>query len=427
VCPRRRALTSAAPAIFAIRRATDVRTSTIGRAADTQVSGAAVASRTMTASRLKPPLVDVLIAAALVLAAELEAAFEPVSVARWVDGLVVLGFTVPLAWRRRAPLVVLAIAAVTVVVYGEVEDAGSHQTLILAIALASFTAGYELPPRRAWIAPAIIVVADLFAIAVLGQDGGDFVFVMVIYVGPWVLAQALRGRGERVDELTARTDALESERAQREAAAVEAERARIARELHDVVSHSISVIAVQSQAIRRRLGAEHEREAADLAGVETTARQAMAEMRRLLGVLRSDGERLPLAPNPGLGQLPRLVEQVRGSGLEVDVAVVGEPLALPPGVDLAAYRIVQEALTNAIKHARTRRATVEIRYDAGTIALVVSDDGAGPAANGNGGHGLLGMRERVTLYGGTLQAGPGDSGRGFRVRAVLPVQGGVPT
>jgi signal transduction histidine kinase len=406
-----------------IRRATDVRTSTIGRAADTQTSGAAVASATMKASRLAPPLLDALIALALVVAAELEAALEPVSVARWVDGLIVLGFTVPLAWRRRAPLTVLAIAAVTVVVYGEVEDAGSHQTLILALAIASFTCGYELPLRRAWIAPAIIVVADAFAILVLGQDGGDFVFTMVIYVGPWALAQALRHRGERVDELAARADALESEREQREAAAVEAERARIARELHDVVSHSISVIAVQSQAIRRRLGREHEREASDLAGVETTARQAMAEMRRLLGVLRSDGERLPLAPNPGLGQLPRLVEQVRGSGLDVEVAVVGEPLALPPGVDLAAYRIVQEALTNAIKHARTRRATVEIRYEAGTIALVVTDDGAGPASNGNGiGHGLLGMRERVTIYGGTLETGPADDGRGFRVHAVLPVQ-----
>jgi signal transduction histidine kinase len=376
----------------------------------------------MKASRLAPPPLDALIALALVIAAELEAALEPVSVARWVDGLVVLGFTVPLAWRRRAPLAVLAIAVVTVVAYGEVEDAGSHQTLILALALASFTAGYELAPRRAWIAPVMIVVADLFAMVVLGQDGGDFVFVLVIYVGPWVLAQALRGRGERADALAARADQLESERERVEAAAVEAERARIARELHDVVSHSISVIAVQSQAIRRRLGPEQEREAADLAGVETTARQAMAEMRRLLGVLRSDGERLPLAPNPGLGQLPRLVEQVRGSGLEVDVTVVGEPLLLPPGVDLAAYRIVQEALTNAIKHARTQRATVEIRYDAGTIALVVTDDGAGPAANGNGGHGLLGMRERVTIYGGTLEVGPVDDGPGFRVHAVLPVQ-----
>ncbi len=376
------------------------------------------------ASRLAPPLLDALIAAGLVVAAELEAILEPVSVARWVDGLVVLGFTVPLAWRRRAPLPVLAIAVATVVVYGEVEDAGSHQTLILALALASFTAGYELPPRRAWVAPVLIVVADLFAIVVLGQDGGDFVFVMVIYVGPWALAQALRTRGHRADALAARAERLEAERERSEAKAAEAERARIARELHDVVSHSISVIAVQSQAIRRRLGPEHEREAADLAGVETAARQAMAEMRRLLGVLRADGERLPLAPNPGLAQLPRLVEQVRGSGLDVEVSVTGQPLPLPPGVDLAAYRIVQEALTNAIKHARSARATVEVRYDGGAIALTVTDDGTGPNGDGrNGGHGLLGMRERVSLYGGTLETGAAREG-GFRVHAVLPVQAG---
>jgi signal transduction histidine kinase len=267
----------------------------------------------------------------------------------------------------------------------------------------------------------MIVAADALAVLALGQDGGDAIFVLVIYAGPWALGQALRSRGHRVDELAARADQLELERRQAEVAAVEAERARIARELHDVVSHSISVIAVQSQAIRRRLGPEHEREAADLAGVETTARQAMVEMRRLLGVLRSDGERLPLAPNPGLGQLPRLVEQVRASGLAVDVSTSGEPLALPPGVDLAAYRIVQEALTNALKHAGTAHATVAIGYEAGSIALTVVDNGAGANANGNGGHGLLGMRERVVLYGGTLETGPGADG-GFRVHAVLPVQ-----
>jgi signal transduction histidine kinase len=356
------------------------------------------------------------------LAAELEAALEPVSVPRWVDGLVVLGFTVPLAWRRRAPLVVLAIALTTVLIYGEVEDEGSHQTLILALALASFTAGYELPLRRAWVAPAMIVAADALAVLALGQDGGEAVFVLVIYAGPWAFGQALRSRGHRVDELAAHAGRLELERRQAEAAAVEAERARIARELHDVVSHSISVITVQAQAIRRRLGPEHEREAADLAGVETTARQAMAEMRRLLGMLRSDGERLPLAPNPGLDQLPRLVEQVRASGLEVDVSVSGEPLPLPPGVDLAAYRIVQEALTNALKHAGGAHATVAVGYQAGAIALTVVDNGSGAGANGDGGHGLLGMRERVTVYGGALETGAAGADGGFRVHAVLPVQ-----
>jgi signal transduction histidine kinase len=303
-----------------------------------------------------------------------------------------------------------------------VETSGSHQTLVLAMALAMFTAGYELPARRARIAPAIVLIAAACAVFVLGQDGGDLAFVVVLYIGPWLFARLFRARGHKVDELAAHAERLEREREQAEAAAVEAERARIARELHDVISHSISVIAVQSQAIRRRLEPDQEREARDLAGVETTARQAMVEMRRLLGVLRSDGERAPLAPHPGLGQLDRLVEQVRGAGLAVEVRGCADVPPLPPGVDLAAYRIVQEALTNALKHADAGTAVIEIGYSEGLLALTVTDDGCGGAAsNGNGsGHGLVGMRERVSLYGGTLDIEPGNGSGGFRVHATLP-------
>jgi len=378
----------------------------------------------MSRRALIPPRLDIAIAAVLLLAAELEAAFEAVSIPRWVDGLVVLGFTVPLAWRRRAPLAVVLISAVTVVVYGQVEKSGSHQTLVLCLALANFTAGYELPTRRALLAPVIVLVAALFATVVLGQSGGDLVFVAVLYVGPWIFGQLLRSRGHRVDELTAHADQLERDRERRESEAVEAERARIARELHDVISHSISVIAVQSQAIRRRLGPDQEREASDLAGVETAARQAMVEMRRLLGVLRSDGERPPLAPHPGLGQLPRLVEQVRAAGLPVEVSVADDLPPLPPGVDLAAYRIVQEALTNSLKHASARGASVDVRFEEGRLVLSVADDGHGSKSNGRPvGHGLVGMRERVALYGGTLEIASGNGARGFRVEATLPVQG----
>jgi len=379
---------------------------------------------TARASRLAPPRLDLLIAGGLLIAAELEAALEPVSIPRWLDGLIVLGFTVPLAWRRRAPLTVVLIAAVTVVVYGEVETSGAHQTLVLALAIATFTAGYELPRPRALIAPAIILVAAAFAVGVLGQDGADLVFVVVLYVGPWVFGQLLRSRMHRVSELTAHADRLEREREQREAEAAEAERARIARELHDVISHSISVIAVQSQAIRRRLGPGQEREANDLAGVESTARQAMVEMRRLLGVLRSDGEQPPLAPHPGLAQLDRLVEQVRSAGLTVEVHSAAAVPPLPPGVDLAAYRIVQEALTNSLKHASASTAVIEIDYSDGMLALTVTDDGRGVGArNGNGnGHGLVGMRERVSLYGGTLELQSGNGNCGFRVHAMLPAQ-----
>jgi signal transduction histidine kinase len=365
-------------------------------------------------------LVDASLAAALLVLALAEAAFEAVSVPRWVDGLVVLGFTVPLAWRRRAPLVVLAVVVTSVVVYGEVETKGPHQTLILAVALASFTAGYELPPSRAWLGPAILAAGILVATVGLGQSGGDAAVAALIYGAPWVFGQVLRARGQRMTELSERAAQVERESEQREQEAVEAERSRIARELHDVVSHSISVIAIQAQAVRRRLGDEQAREADDLRGIETTARQAMAEMRRLLGVLRADGERLPLAPQPGLDQLPRLVEQARAAGLDVRLSVDGAVAPLSPGVDLAAYRIVQEALTNALKHARAATVDVRIRYGERELDLTVADDGIGASSNHAGGHGLVGMRERVVLYGGTLRTGPGEHG-GFRVQAMLPI------
>jgi signal transduction histidine kinase len=148
----------------------------------------------------------------------------------------------------------------------------------------------------------------------------------------------------------------------------------------------------------------------------------MAEMRRLLGVLRSDGERAPLAPHPGLAQLPRLAEQVRAAGLAVDLRMNGDVPPLPPGIDLVAYRIVQEALTNALKHAHAREVIVDVGYRDRVLALSVSDDGDGAAAHMNGGHGLVGMRERVALYGGTLQLDSGSGESGFRVHATLPVQ-----
>jgi signal transduction histidine kinase len=371
--------------------------------------------------RTRPALVDALIAAALVVLAEAEAAFEAVSVPRWVDGLVVLGFTVPLAWRRRAPLLVLAVCVTAVIVYGEIESSGAHQTLILALALASFTVGYELPPSRAWVAPALLVVGILVAWVGLGQSASDAAVAALIYGAPWAFGQILRARGRRLDELAEHAAQVEREREVREREAVEAERGRIARELHDVVSHSISVIAIQAQAVRHRLGPEQEREAADLRGVEATARQAMAEMRRLLGVLRADGERLPLAPQPGLDQLPRLVERARETGLRVELDVVGTATPLSPGIDLAAFRIVQEALTNALKHAGASSVEVEVRYGERELELVVEDDGVGSAQAGGNGHGLYGMRERVALYGGTIAIGSGERG-GFRVHAQLPVQ-----
>jgi signal transduction histidine kinase len=373
----------------------------------------------------RPPLVDAVIAAVLVVLAEAEAAFEAVSVPRWVDGLVVLGFTVPLAWRRQAPVTVLVIAVISVLLYGEIETSGAHQTLILSLALASFTVGYELPRPRAWLGPGVLVAGLLLSSLALGQPAGDTVVAAVLYGAPWAFGQAMRNRGQRLDEVAARAERAELDREQREREAVEAERARIARELHDVVSHSISVVAIQAQAIRQRLGPEHAREASDLTGIETTARQAMAEMRRLLGVLRADGERLPLAPQPGLDQLPELVERARETGLQVELDIDGASTPLPPGVDLAAFRIVQEALTNALKHAAAQTVRVRVHYRKHDLELIVEDDGAGMDAQPGDGHGLFGMRERVALYGGACTIGSREGG-GVRVHALLPVQEGGP-
>jgi signal transduction histidine kinase len=231
----------------------------------------------------------------------------------------------------------------------------------------------------------------------------------------------LRERSQRAGELEHRATRLVHEQEERAAAAVSEERARIARELHDVVAHSVSVIAVQTGSMRRRLRHERPAEARELSAMEQTARQARAEMRRMLGLLRSDYEAGELAPQPGLGEVGRLVEQTREAGLAVELRVAGAERPLPPGVDLAAYRIVQEALTNVLKHAGPARASVGVDFGDRELGLEISDDGRGAPAEANGaGHGLVGMRERVLLYGGTLETGPGGDG-GFVVRARLPI------
>jgi signal transduction histidine kinase len=256
---------------------------------------------------------------------------------------------------------------------------------------------------------------------------GSFAWAVVLLAGVAAVGWPVRSRTQRVDDLE--QEALDLERAREEQAreAVARERARIARELHDVVSHSISVIAIQAQAVQRRLGPGHEKEVEDLRAVESTARQAMVEMRRLLGVLRADGESLPLAPQPGLSQLPALVDRAAKAGLHVEVTTTGTPAVLPAGLDLTAYRVVQEALTNTLKHAAARTASVRLGYAVGELRLTVEDDGTGgrdgaaATASSGQGHGLIGMAERVSFYGGQLRSGPLD-GRGFRVDVRLPIE-----
>ena len=212
----------------------------------------------------------------------------------------------------------------------------------------------------------------------------------------------------------------EREREERARLAVSEERARIARELHDVVGHSVSVMTVQASAVRRLLKPEQEREREALLIVEQTGREAMAEMRRMVGVLRRPEEAPALAPQPSLEHLDKLVEHARESGLPVTLQIEGDAVQLPAGVDLTAYRLVQEGLTNALKHARAKNAEVLVRYSNGFVELSVTDDGTGDGGGDSGGHGLVGMRERISVYGGNLEAGPRPEG-GYRLRATLPV------
>jgi signal transduction histidine kinase len=202
--------------------------------------------------------------------------------------------------------------------------------------------------------------------------------------------------------------------------AVAAERARIARELHDVVAHCVSVMVIQAGAAEDLLDRDPGAARAPLRAVQDTGQEAVAELGHMLGLLRGDAGQDALLPQPGVAQLPELIAQVRATGVTVGFDILGTPRDLPPGIDVALYRLAQEALTNTLKHARGARATVVLRYDEAAVALSVLDDGR-PAVTGSGqGHGLIGMRERVALYGGTLSVGPRD-GRGWVVDALIPL------
>jgi signal transduction histidine kinase len=280
-------------------------------------------------------------------------------------------------------------------------------------------------PSRAGIG-GLVLVALVVALVVWrdpGGDGGDLVFALSLTGFAWLIGFAFHERNRRTAELEERAARLERERETEARAAVAEERARIAREMHDVVAHSLSVMVVQAEAAEAMLESDPERARRPLEAVQETGRSALGELRRMLGVLREMAEEGPaLAPQPGLAGLDALVEQVREAGLPVTLRVEGEARALPPGIDLSAYRIVQEGLTNALKHAGPARAEVLISYGDDELALRVSDDGRGhdPASDGAG-HGLVGMRERVALYGGTLEAGPLPGG-GFALTARLPLE-----
>lgn len=332
--------------------------------------------------------------------------------------------TLPLLLRRRFPFAapVSVFGALAAMTFAHPEATASSPTLVFAVFFAFWSVGAHAEPRQAAAGlaigfAAIVVVTERDPGVEYAETGGFF----LVGAGVWLAALALQRRGRRAGELEARAARLESEREERERAAVAAERRRIARDLHDVIAHSVSVMIVQAGAARLLLAEQPARAAGPLLAVEEAGRQALAELRRLLGMLRAGEGQAALTPQPGLAGLEALVAQARATGLPVDLAVEGEPRALSRGVDLAAYRIVQESLTNARKHAGPAQARVVVRYDHEALELNITDDGGAPSDTDSGGHGLVGMRERVALYGGELKAGPLPQG-GFGVRARLPLE-----
>jgi signal transduction histidine kinase len=328
-------------------------------------------------------------------------------------------FVVSLGWRRRAPLVVLALAIATSIVANAVVVLEATTTGAVALAITAYSVGAHTEERRAWIG--VVGVAAMIGAEVAEQFSlGDVLFVGMILGGAWLAGRAMRYRRERERVLERLTVDLEREREEKARAAVAEERVRIARELHDVVAHAISVIVLQARGGRRSLATDPDETREALDTIEATGSEALAEMRRLLGMLRRDDEQIALAPQPSLRHLDALAAQIREAGLPVDLSIQGEPIELPPGVDLSAYRIVQEALTNALKHAGPATARVLVRYGKDDLELEITDTGRAASASDGEGHGLVGMRERVSLYGGNIEAGPRDGG-GFAVKARLPL------
>jgi signal transduction histidine kinase len=382
---------------------------------------------TVDAARRPAWLPDVVLAAALTVFAQLDLRFgidgstpygSPVAVA--VCTLVATG---ALAWRRRAPLATALVVAAAV--------AGPQLVTVLTISLwgdfvpllvAAYSVARYAGLRRA--AVGVLAVAAAFAVAMLRVPSvgtaANIPFVLVPLAGVTALGRGLHQWQRRHAALSLHASRLVED----QAAAVAAERARIARELHDVVAHCVSVMVIQAGAAEDLLDRDPQAARRPLRAVQDTGQQAVAELGRMLGLLRGAAGQDALVPQPGVAQLPELIAQVRGTGLPVAYEVAGPARELPPGVDVALFRLAQEALTNVLRHAHAGRARIVLRYDDAAVELSVEDDGRGGSPEPAGGHGLIGMRERVALYGGTLSAGP-RAGGGFAVHALIPLTPGA--
>ena len=334
----------------------------------------------------------------------------------------------PLFARRRFPFAALAAywllaAAIMFVDWRPVPFATSLVVVGLTVA---FLLGNLRDAVKAGVGLVVIVVCVVILVyEIPDHSTALLVFLPLEFAIAWVAGFALRERSEQAEAAEMRAVMAERERDAAARIAVAEERARIARELHDVVAHAVSVMVLQVGAVRHKLPDALAEDRDALTDVERAGRTALAEMRGLLAAMRSDGDEAELLPQPGLDGLETLVKQVGRAGLPVELRVDGEPVPLPRGIDLSAYRIVQEGLTNALKHARATTANVTVRYEPHELVLEVRDDGIGTATSDGLGHGLVGIRERVKIYGGEMSAGTANGG-GFVLSTRLPLTRGRP-
>jgi signal transduction histidine kinase len=374
---------------------------------------------------LRPVPADVVIALVFAVLAPLEIWVDDVSGPPEAKLAYSLLCTLPLAWRTVAPVAATMVTTgglALAIALGMPADEGSFVAVVAPL-VAVYSVGAHASVRATVIAVGFVMTAMAAGLAIGNDPVGELAIYGLAVAIALLVGRAVRAMGFEVDVLEARADELERERDLRTQAAVAAERSRIARELHDVIGHSISVMGVQAGAVRRRLTPEQEREREVLLAVEKTGRDAVGEMQRLLGILRSNGAEPPLDAIPTVQRVDDLVADLRRAGLEVGLRVEGDLDDLPPGRGVAAFRILQEALTNALKHAPGARVEALLRRAGPELVIEVVDTGGARAAerSDGGGHGIVGMRERVALYGGSLDAGP--EGSGFAVRARIPVTG----
>ncbi len=375
--------------------------------------------------RLDPATVDGIVALALLIAIELQVWLTPAAHDRTpaaIAGAVSAG---TVAVRRRWPLEALLVGVGVTIAADAVRGAGTGAPLatILAGILVAYGAGAFLAAPRAQAALALGAAGLTVDVLITTRSAADLFFdVVIVGLLPWSMGRMLRARSARERALRESAERLDSERELRVRTAAYAERNRIARELHDVIAHSVSVMVIQAGGARIVMDTDPGRAEASLQLVERAGREALAEMRRLLGVLDAGGDPRALAPQPRLAEVAGLLARTRAAGLETDLRVEGVAAEVSPALDLCAYRIVQEALTNAIKHAGPARVSVRLRWARDALELEVCDNGRGPiAVNGSpSGHGIAGMRERAALHGGSVHAGASANG-GFAVRARLPL------